>query len=99
MKTVFTSALSPRPVGAWMLVIGVMLWGGCVSDPAERENPDQETPPPNLIVVLVDDLRWDEIGAAGHPFIQTPNIDRVAAEGAYFTNAFTRLLLLATDRR
>jgi len=31
---------------------------------------------PNMIVVLVDDLRWDEIGCAGHPFVRTPNIDR-----------------------
>ena len=98
MKTVFTSALSPRPVGAWMLVIGVMLWWGCVSDPAERANPEQETSPPNLIVVLVDDLRWDEIGVAGHPFIQTPNIDRIAAEGAYFTNAFTIAPLCSPSR-
>lgn len=44
---------------------------------------------PNMIVVLVDDMRWDEIGAAGHPYVQTPNIDRVASEGAQFTNAFT----------
>ncbi|MCC3860878.1 sulfatase-like hydrolase/transferase [Pseudemcibacter aquimaris] len=44
---------------------------------------------PNMIVVLVDDMRFDEIGAAGHPYIQTPNIDRIAAEGAHFENSFT----------
>ncbi len=44
--------------------------------------------PPNIVVVLVDDLRWDEIGCAGHPFVQTPNIDRIAAEGVRFRNAF-----------
>jgi len=44
--------------------------------------------PPNIIVVLVDDLRWDDIGCAGHPFVRTPNIDRVAYEGARFRNAF-----------
>jgi len=44
--------------------------------------------PPNMIVVLVDDLRWDEIGCAGHPFVRTPNIDRIAKEGARFRNAF-----------
>ena len=43
---------------------------------------------PNIIVVLVDDLRWDEIGCAGHPFVRTPNIDRIAYEGARFRNAF-----------
>lgn len=43
---------------------------------------------PNIVVVLVDDLRWDEIGCAGHPFVRTPNIDRIAREGARFRNAF-----------
>lgn len=41
-----------------------------------------------MIVVLVDDLRWDDIGCAGHPFVRTPNIDRIASEGARFRNAF-----------
>ena len=43
---------------------------------------------PNIVVVLVDDLRWDEIGCAGHPFVRTPNIDRIASEGSRFRNAF-----------
>jgi len=43
---------------------------------------------PNVVVVLVDDLRWDEIGCAGHPFARTPNIDRIAYQGARFRNAF-----------
>lgn len=43
---------------------------------------------PNIAVVLVDDLRWDDIACAGHPFVHTPNIDRIAREGARFRNAF-----------
>tara|TARA_R110002049_G_scaffold50370_1_gene142933 strand:+ start:20665 stop:22107 length:1443 start_codon:yes stop_codon:yes gene_type:complete len=43
---------------------------------------------PNFVVVLVDDLRWDEIGCMGHPFVRTPNIDRIANEGVRFRNAF-----------
>lgn len=43
---------------------------------------------PNIVVVLVDDMRWDEYGEAGHNFIKTPNIDRLAKEGAAFPNAF-----------
>lgn len=43
---------------------------------------------PNLVVVLVDDLRWDELGCMGHPFVRTPHIDRIAREGARFRNAF-----------
>ena len=43
---------------------------------------------PNVLVVLVDDLRWDEIGCAGHPYVRTAAIDRVARQGARFRNAF-----------
>ena len=43
---------------------------------------------PNIVFILVDDLRWDDIGVAGHPFVKTPNIDRIANEGAFFRNAF-----------
>jgi len=39
-------------------------------------------------MIVVDDLRWDDIACMGHPFVVTPNIDRIAAEGALFTNAF-----------
>ncbi|MFZ4759052.1 MAG: sulfatase-like hydrolase/transferase [Burkholderiaceae bacterium] len=45
-------------------------------------------PRPDLIVILIDDLRFDEFGAGGHPYMKTPNIDRIAAEGATFTRAF-----------
>ena len=39
-------------------------------------------PPPNSLIVVVDDLRWDDIGVAGHTFVQTPAIDQLAREGA-----------------
>ena len=39
---------------------------------------------PNIVVILVDDMRWDEFGEAGHNYIKTPNIDRIAKEGANF---------------
>ncbi|MCB9080502.1 MAG: sulfatase-like hydrolase/transferase [Lewinellaceae bacterium] len=53
---------------------------------------------PNIIVILVDDMRWDEYGAAGHNFIQTPNIDRMAREGASFVNAFATTPLCSPSR-
>jgi N-acetylglucosamine-6-sulfatase len=43
---------------------------------------------PNLLVILIDDLRFDEFGAGGHPYMKTPNIDRIAHEGATFERAF-----------
>lgn len=53
---------------------------------------------PNFVFVLVDDLRWDELGFSGHPFAQTPNIDRLAREGAMFRNAFATTPLCSPIR-
>ena len=55
-------------------------------------------PPPNIVVIVVDDLRWDDIGVAGHPFVQTPAIDRLAREGAMFENAFVTTPLCSPGR-
>lgn len=52
----------------------------------------------NVIVVVVDDLRWDELGIAGHPFLETPNIDRLARDGAWLTNAFHAVPLCSPNR-
>jgi len=53
---------------------------------------------PNIVVVLVDDLRWDDIAAAGHPFVETPNIDKLASQGARFLNAFATTPLCSPSR-
>ena len=53
---------------------------------------------PNIVFILIDDLRWDELGIAGHPFIKTPNIDRIGKEGALFRNAFMTTPLCSPSR-
>jgi len=53
---------------------------------------------PNLVVVLVDDLRFDETGASGHPYMRTPHIDRLAREGVRFANAFHTTPLCSPNR-
>ncbi len=59
--------------------------------------PRQQTRP-NIVFILIDDLRWDELGIAGHPFIKTPHIDRIAQEGARFRNAFMTTPLCSPSR-
>ena len=53
---------------------------------------------PNVVVVVVDDLRWDELGVTGHPYLETPRIDRLAREGTRFTNAFHVVPLCSPNR-
>ena len=42
--------------------------------------------PPNIIFVLADDLGWTDLGAFGSKYYETPNIDRLAAQGMRLTN-------------
>ena len=58
----------------------------------------QQQRPPNIIFILIDDLRWDDLGVAGHPFVKTPNIDRIGREGALFRNAFITAPLCSPSR-
>ncbi len=53
---------------------------------------------PNIVVVLTDDQRWDHMGCAGHPFLRTPWMDRLASEGVLFSNAFVTTSLCSPSR-
>jgi arylsulfatase A-like enzyme len=53
---------------------------------------------PNFLVILIDDLRYDEFGAGGHPYMQTPHIDRLAHEGANFERAFHTTPICSPNR-
>lgn len=53
---------------------------------------------PNLVLVLMDDHRFDAMSCAGHPFLQTPNMDRLAREGALAGNAFVTTSLCMPSR-
>ncbi|OGV65151.1 MAG: sulfatase [Lentisphaerae bacterium RIFOXYB12_FULL_65_16] len=45
--------------------------------------------PPNIIFMLMDDLGWKDLGCCGSEFYETPNLDRLAAEGMRFRNAYS----------
>lgn len=47
-----------------------------------------QPPRPNIVFILADDLGARDLGCYGNPNIATPNLDRLAREGALFTNAY-----------
>ena len=53
---------------------------------------------PNVVVILTDDQRWDCMSCQGHPFLKTPNMDRIAEEGARFANMFVTTSLCSPSR-
>jgi arylsulfatase A-like enzyme len=58
----------------------------------------KDAPRPNFLFILIDDLRYNAMGCVGHPFVKTPNIDRIAREGAIFSNAFCTTPLCSPSR-
>src|SRR5947207_482231 len=44
--------------------------------------------PPNIVFILADDLGWSDVGCYGGDLVETPNIDKLAAEGVRFTDAY-----------
>ncbi len=64
-------------------LIAALLSGGTVSLPAA-----ESTRPPNIIFFLADDLGRQDLGTYGSTFYETPHLDRLAREGAKFTDAY-----------
>jgi N-acetylglucosamine-6-sulfatase len=80
-----------------IVVLTALAVAGCSSSP-DPGAASQQAARPNFVFVLVDDMRWDEVRASGHPFIDTPNMDRLAREGARFLNAFAVTPLCSPSR-
>ena len=53
---------------------------------------------PNIVVVLADDLGYGDLGCYGEPNVQTPNLDRFAADGIRFTNCYAAAATCSPSR-
>jgi arylsulfatase A-like enzyme len=58
----------------------------------------ERTERPNILLILLDDLGYGQLGYTGHPIIKTPNIDALAAGGAVFTNAYAGSTVCSPSR-
>ena len=61
---------------------------GPVSTGAADTTPLAQGARPNIVILIADDLGWNDVGAYGNRQVHTPNIDRLAASGLRFDNAF-----------
>ena len=84
--------------------IGLFFFIGWLTLSCTHQSPKQplensrQSDKPNIILFVSDDHGTDAIGAYGNPIIKTPNMDRLAAEGALFTNAYCTSASCAASR-
>jgi arylsulfatase A-like enzyme len=60
--------------------------------------PQNADRPMNVVVLVIDDTRWDSIGTAGNRIVHTPRLDRLASEGIRFTQARVATAICMTSR-
>ena len=68
--------------------LAILLLAACgpASDTAPEVTPN---PPWNVVLLLADDLAWNQVGYHGATYYETPNIDAIAAAGMQFSNAYS----------
>lgn len=70
----------------------------CSASDAAEPTAARKTAPPNIIFILADDLAMGDLGCYGQKLIQTPNLDRMAAEGTRYTSAYSGNSVCAPSR-
>src|SRR5262249_22467668 len=81
--------ITPRLASGIMWIAAISL-AACAAGAQPRR--------PNIILILADDLGYGDVGCYGQTQIQTPNIDRLAAEGVRFTQAYAGSTVCAPSR-
>lgn len=71
------SPFNPRMLRSLLRFLPLVAWAAAIA-----------APPPNVIVIMADDLGYGDLGCYGAKTIPTPNLDRLAAEGLRFTSGY-----------
>jgi len=69
------------------LAAAICLSGACIAVASEKLRAPKDKP--NIIFIMSDDLGWKDVGYMGAKFFETPNIDKLAADGMNFTQAYS----------
>jgi arylsulfatase A len=74
-----------------MLHQSVCIVPACAADESAKR-------PPNIVIILIDDLGWLDLGCFGSTFYETPHIDKLASQGMKFTDAYASCSVCSPTR-
>ena len=77
----------------WWIPALITLLVGCAPQPME-----DVTRKPNIIILFADDLGYGDLSSYGHPYIRTPNLDELAAEGQRWTDFYVAAPVCSPSR-
>ncbi|MCP4815774.1 MAG: sulfatase-like hydrolase/transferase, partial [Planctomycetaceae bacterium] len=69
-----------------MKTLAALLLLTCLAPVMARAEERPNTSRPNVILIMTDDQGYGDLGCHGHPFLKTPNLDQLHAEGVRLTN-------------
>lgn len=81
----------------WAVLMCALMMGGC-NGKSNNDSRNESDRLPNLIIIFADDLGYGDLGTYGHPTIQTPHLDRLAEEGAKFTQFYSAASVCTPSR-
>ena len=83
-------------IGLLVVTILVVTLAACTgqSDP----QPSATKAPPNIVILMADDLGYGDLGSYGHPTSRTPNLDTLAAQGQRWTDFYAAAPVCSPSR-
>jgi arylsulfatase A-like enzyme len=86
-----------RRIG-WFFLVGILLLAAGDQAGAGDEPQKRTSRPPNIVHILIDDMGWTDLTCTGSDLFETPNIDRLAAQGLKFDNAYSACTVCSPTR-
>jgi len=68
-----------------LTAMAIVILSACLASHAEA---DDDKPPPNVVLIIADDMAWTDYGFMGHPQIRTPRLDRLASQSLVFRRGY-----------
>ncbi len=87
--------LQARAVYATPQIVLLLMVGGMLANEADAAPLPEK---PNIVFILIDDMGWPDVACYGHPFHETPHIDRLCSQGMKFTDFYAATPVCSSTR-